>query len=139
MPIAARPPIVSDKAYLLDASALLALMLGEDGADAVHAVLDRAQIGAVNLSEVAAKLQERGVPDGIIEQSLADLDLQVVPFGRDQAMRAGKLRTITRGAGLSLGDRACLALAGALGVVAITTDQAWARLSVDVEIELARG
>ena len=130
---------MSDKSYVLDASALLALMLGEDGADAVHAVLARAQIGAVNLSEVVAKLQERGVPDEIIDQSLADLDLQVVPFDRDQAMRSGKLRTITRGAGLSLGDRACLATAAALGAVAITTDQAWARLSVDVEIELARG
>ena len=130
---------MSDKSYVLDASALLALMLGEDGADAVHAVLARAQIGAVNLSEVVAKLQERGAPDEIIDQSLADLDLEVVPFDRDQAMRSGKLRTITRSAGLSLGDRACLATAAALGAVAITTDQAWARLSVDVEIELARG
>ena len=130
---------MSDKSYVLDASALLALMLGEDGADAVHAVLARAQIGAVNLSEVVAKLQERGVPDEIIDQSLVDLDLQVVPFNREQAMRAGKLRILTRRAGLSLGDRACLATAAALGAVAITTDQAWARLSVDVEIELARG
>ena len=139
MPIAARPPIVSDKSYVLDASALLALMLGEDGAEAVHAALDRAQVGAVNLSEVVATLQERGVPDDTIDQSLADLDLQVVAFDRDQAMRAGMLRTMTRGAGLSLGARACLATAAALGAVAITTDQAWARLSVDVEIELARG
>lgn len=130
---------MSDKRYVLDASALLAVMLGEAGGDAVHAVLAQAQIGAVNLSEVVAKLQERGVPDDIVDQSLADLDLQVVPFDRDQAMRSGKLRTITRGAGLSLGDRACLATAAALGAVAITTDQAWARLSVDVEIELARG
>ena len=130
---------MSDQSYVLDASALLALMLREDGADAVHAVLARAQIGAINLSEVVAKLQERGVPDDIIDQSLADLDLQVVPFDRDQAMRAGKLRTPTRSVGLSLGDRACLATAAALGAVAITTDKAWARLSVDVEIELARG
>ena len=65
---------MSDKHYILDASALLAVMLGESGADAVHAVLDRAKIGAVNLSEVVAKLQERGVPDDAIDQSLADLD-----------------------------------------------------------------
>ena len=129
---------MSEKHYVLDASALLAVMLGETGADAVHAVLDRAKIGAVNLSEVVAKLQERGVPDDAIDQSLADLDLAVVPFDQDQAMRAGKLRRATRGAGLSLGDRACLSLAGALAAVAITTDLAWARLSLDVEIELAR-
>ena len=129
---------MSDKSYVLDASALLALMLGEDGADAVHAVLDRALMGAVNLSEVVAKLQERGVPDDVIDLSLADLDLSVVPFDRSQAVRAGKLRTTTRSAGLSLGDRACLATAAELGAIAITTDQAWARLSVDIEIELAR-
>lgn len=113
-------------------------MLGETGADAVHAVLDRAKIGAVNLSEVVAKLQERGVPDDAIDQSLADLDLTIVPFDQDQAVRAGKLRLATRYAGLSLGDRACLALAGALDAAAITTDQAWAKLSIDGKIELAR-
>lgn len=113
-------------------------MLGEAGADAVHAVLPRARIGAVNLSEVVAKLQERGVPDDVIDQSLADLDLPVAPFDRDQALRAGKLRLATRGAGLSLGDRSCLAVAGALGAVAITTDRTWANLAIDVEVELAR-
>jgi PIN domain nuclease of toxin-antitoxin system len=138
LPTDARPPIVSDKHYILDASALLAIMLGEAGADAVHAVLDRAKIGAVNLSEVVAKLQERGVPDDAIDQSLADLDLTIVPFDQDQAMRAGKLRLATRHAGLSLGDRACLAVADALGAVAITTDQAWTKLSLDIEIAFAR-
>jgi ribonuclease VapC len=138
LPIDARPLTVSDKHYVLDASALLAVMLGESGADAIHEVLDRAKIGAVNLSEVVAKLQERGVPDDAIDQSLADLDLAIVPFDQDQATRAGKLRLATRGAGLSLGDRACLAVADALGAVAITTDQAWAKLSLDIEIALAR-
>jgi PIN domain nuclease of toxin-antitoxin system len=129
---------MSDGPYVLDASALLALMLGEPGATAVEAVLDRASIGAVNLSEVVAKLQERGVPDAVIDQSLADLDLADVPFDSDQALTAGKLRTATRPAGLSLGDRACLAAAQALGAVAITTDKAWATLALDVEIEVAR-
>jgi PIN domain nuclease of toxin-antitoxin system len=129
---------VSEKHYVLDASALLAIMLGESGADAVHAVLDRAKIGAVNLSEVVAKLQERGVPDDAIDQSLADLDLTVVPFDQDQAMLAGKLRLVTRHAGLSLGDRACLAVATSLGAVAITTDQAWTKLRIKVEIKFAR-
>jgi ribonuclease VapC len=129
---------VSDKQYVLDASALLAVMLGEPGADAVNAVLDRAKIGAVNLSEVVAKLQERGVPDDAIGLSLADLDLPVVPFDKDQAMCAGKLRLATRSAGLSLGDRACLAVADSLDAVAITTDQAWTKLSVNIKIAFAR-
>lgn len=123
---------------MLDASALLALMLGEDGADAVHAVLPHARVSAINLSEVAAKLQERGVPDEVVTTSLAELDLTVVAFDREQAMRAGWLRTATRGAGLSLGDRACLAAADATGTIAITTDRAWADLNVGVRVELAR-
>jgi len=136
--IDARLPTVSDKNYILDASALLAVMLGESGADAVRAVLDRAKIGAVNLSEVVAKLKERGVPDDAIDQSLADLDLTIVPFDQDQAMRAGKLRLATRHAGLSLGDRACLAVASSLGAVSVTTDHAWTKLRLNVEIEFAR-
>lgn len=129
---------MNEKHYVLDASALLTVMLGEPGADAVNAVLDRARIGAVNLSEVVAKLQERGVPDDAITLSLADLDLPVVPFDQDQALRAGKLRLATRGAGLSLGDRACLALASSLGAIAVTTGQAWTKISIGVEIAFAR-
>jgi len=129
---------VSERTYVLDASALLAVMLDEVGADAVHATLAAARIGAVNLSEVVAKLQERDVPDDMIDQSLADLALPVVPFDRDQAVRAGKLRQTTRSAGLSLGDRACLALAASVNATAITTDRAWARVVTEISIEIAR-
>ena len=129
---------MSEPSHVLDASALLALMRGEPGGDAVAALLATAVIGAVNLSEVVAKLQERGVPDAIIDESLADLDLHVIPFDREQAMRAGKLRQATRSLGLSFGDRACLATAGTLGAVAITTDRDWARLEIGIDIALAR-
>jgi len=129
---------MSDPLYMLDASALLALMLGETGSEAVHAALPFARMSAVNLSEVVAKLQERGVPDAVISSSLAELDLDVVPFDRDQALRAGLMRRATRAAGLSLGDRACLAAAAAAGAVAITTDRAWASLDAGVPIEIAR-
>ena len=113
-------------------------MLNETGAEVVRATLATAKIGAVNLSEVVAKLQERDVPDDVIDQSLADLALFVIPFDRDQAMRAGKLRQSTRGAGLSLGDRACIALAASVNATAITTDRAWARIATKVSIEIAR-
>lgn len=124
--------------YVLDASALLAVMLGETGTDVIHAILANATMGAVNLSEVVAKLQERDVPDGVIDQSLADLALALVPFDRDQAMRAGKLRQSPRGARLSLGDRACLALAASIEATAITTDRAWARVDTGISVEVAR-
>jgi PIN domain nuclease of toxin-antitoxin system len=124
--------------YMLDASALLALMLGETGADTVYDSLPRARISAVNLSEVVAKLQERGVPDPVISSSLAEFDLAAIPFDRDQAMRAGLLRAPTRRFGLSLGDRACLAAAAATGATALTTDRIWSNLDVGVAVEIAR-
>ena len=113
-------------------------MLGERGAERVAALLPGAEIGAVNLSEVVAKLQEHGVPDARIERDIAALNLAVVPFDAAQAMAAGKLRVPTRGLGLSLGDRACLALAAARGVPAVTTDRGWAGLDFGVEVIVAR-
>lgn len=129
---------MSDGVYMLDASALLALMLGEPGTDAVHAILPNARISAVNLSEVVAKLQERAVPEVVIADSLAELDLDVVTFDQAQAMRAGLFRQATRALGLSLGDRACLASAALTGATAITTDRAWGDLDLGVSIEVAR-
>ncbi len=129
---------MSDGVYMLDASALLALMLGEPGADAVHAKLPNARISAVNLSEAVAKLQERAVPEDVIADSLAELDLDVVTFDQAHAMRGGLFRQATRALGLSLGDRACLASAALAGATAITTDRAWGDLDLGVSIEVAR-
>lgn len=113
-------------------------MLGEPGADAVHAILPNARISAVNLAEVVAKLKERAVPDDVIVDSLAELDLDVISFDQPQAMRAGLLRQATRAAGLSFGDRACLATAVTAGATAITTDRVWGDLDLGVSIEVAR-
>lgn len=129
---------MSSSAYVLDASALLAVMLDEPGSRFVEDRLAEACIGAVNLSEVIAKLQDRGVPDEVIEESLGELDLLVIPFDAAQAMLAGKLRRDTRAAGLSLGDRACLALAMSSDAIAVTTDRGWEALTIPVSIELAR-
>lgn len=103
-----RQPNVSE--YVLDASALLVALFGEAGTERVEAILPQAVIGAVNLSEVIAKLQERGVPNQDISRDLKDLDLCVVSFDYEQAERAGRLRNATREIGLSLGDRCCLPL-----------------------------
>ena len=129
---------MSSRIYVLDASALLAMMLNEPGAAMVESRLADARVSAVNLSEVVAKLQERGAPDAVIEESLAELDLLVIPFDAAQGVAAGRLRGATRKAGLSLGDRACLALAMSCDAVAVTTDRGWEALELPVEIELAR-
>ncbi|MDE0100744.1 MAG: type II toxin-antitoxin system VapC family toxin [Bryobacterales bacterium] len=125
---------------VLDASALLAALFGELGADFVEARIERAIVSAVNLSEVGAKLCDRGLDKGDLEVLLASLDLPVRVFDEAQAMLAAALRCQTKRAGLSLGDRACLALAISEGIPAVTTDRTWARLApaIGVEVVLAR-
>jgi PIN domain nuclease of toxin-antitoxin system len=129
---------MTERGCVLDASALLAAMQGETGAARVESRFGDACISAVNLSEAVAKLTERNVPAQSVIESLSDLDLDVRPFDRSQAMQAGLLRPATRAFGLSLGDRACLALASALGRPALTTDKAWASLDIGVAIEVIR-
>ena len=123
---------------VLDASALMAVLREEPGAAAVEAVLDEAVVSAVNLSEVQSKLVERGTPAGLAWSWLVDLDLDVVDFDMGQARVAGDLRPLTRDHGLSLADRACLALARVLGLPAMTADRAWAGLEIGVEIKTIR-
>lgn len=129
---------MSESVPIIDASALLAAMLGEPGAEIVAPLLADARVSAVNLAEVIAKLQERGVPEVDIDESLADLDLDIVPFDASQARHAGLLRASTRKAGLSLGDRACLALAIDTGGIAITADAAWSNVDTEASIRLIR-
>lgn len=124
--------------HVLDASALLAVMLEEPGAEKVRELLPGAIVGAVNLAEVVAKLQERGAPDENIDRNIARLNLPVIPFDAAHAMAAGKLRARTRSLGLSLGDRACLALAMDRGLPAVTMDRGWAALDVGAEVIVAR-
>lgn len=122
------------EAVVLDSSAILALLNDERGAAEVAAVLDRAVVGAVNLAEVAAKLSEKGLDRAEIEDVL-DLFHDVRPFSTRQALETGELRRATRHLGLSLGDRACLALAIELGAVAMTSDAAWS----DIDAKLLQG
>ena len=123
---------------VLDASALLALLNAETGAESVAAALPDAAVSAVNLSEVAAKLAEAGMPEKAIRDALHTLPLVITPFDREQAYEAGLLRPSTRGMGLSLGDRGCLSLAKRLGVPALTADKSWARLAVGVKVRVIR-
>jgi ribonuclease VapC len=95
-------------------------------------------ISAVNLSETIAKFVERGYSPDDIEQNIGAMKFDVRPFDRAQAERAGLLRAATLRRGLSLGDRACLALAAELGRAAVTADKAWAGLDIDIPIEFIR-
>ncbi len=126
--------------HVLDASAVLCAILVEPGSERVSPVAKGAALSAVNYAEVVAKLIERGrVPDDAVTD-IALLDLQIVPLDRDLAESAARLRPATRAAGLSLGDRCCLALALRLGAVAVTADRAWSRLdpALGIRIDLVR-
>jgi PIN domain nuclease of toxin-antitoxin system len=90
------------------------------------------------VSEVVAKLVERGASALQVQSMLAAVALEIVHFDEGQAMQAGFLRASTRPFGLSLGDRACLALARHLGLPVVTADQKWKDLDVDVEVLVIR-
>lgn len=124
---------------VLDASALLALLAAEPGSDRVaRAVARGALISAVNLSEVVAKLSDGGVPQREIEEALSGLGLHVRPFDQVQAYLAGSLRSSTRSRGLSLGDRACLALGLQEALPTLTADRNWADVVTGAEVEFIR-
>lgn len=129
---------MAERGYVLDSSALLCLLFREPGADRVEAVLHDARMGAANLTEVITKLADRGADMGVVIRELQEFDLEIVPLDRSQAERAGQLRTATRSAGLSLGDRCCLALAAATGATALTTDRVWGGLVNGVTVEFVR-
>ncbi len=125
---------------VLDASAILAFLLEEPGQEIVAEVLEHGSgvVSAVNLSETAAKLAETGMSREEVSEVLRELDLRVVAFDDAQALECAWLREPTRTAGLSLGDRACLALAKQLARPVLTTDRSWASLSLGVTVQLAR-
>jgi ribonuclease VapC len=123
---------------VLDASALLAFINREPGAERVTAVLGEAAISTVNFSEVVAKLALRNRSPQRILDELTEFELEVVDFNRALAEDAGLLATATRGQGLSLGDRACLALARRENAVALTADNAWRQVQVGIEIQFIR-
>ena len=117
---------------VLDASALLCLLNDEPGADRVAGVLTRSLIGATNLAEVVSKLRERGLSLDEVKEALGGLHLDVRPLTPGQAMLIGDLRPATRPLGLSLGDRACLALAIELDAEIYTTDAALTKADVAI-------
>jgi PIN domain nuclease of toxin-antitoxin system len=124
---------------VLDASALLALLNNEPGSEQVaKAITDGAAISTVNLSEVITKLSELGMPEALIHDVIDLLSLEVIDFDLEQAYQVGLLRPLTRHAGLSLGDRACLALAKQLDLPALTTDRIWASLAIDINVQIIR-
>lgn len=95
-------------------------------------------MGTVNLSEVMAKLVENGMPESHAMSTLGELGLEIIPFDTDLALLAGALRPRTKPIGMSLGDRACIALGMRLSLPVLTTDRNWQALASEVQIQVIR-
>ena len=125
---------------VLDASAVIALLRGEPGAERVQAEIADASMCTVNLAEVAGHYARYGASHDDVHALLDPLSFKRVAFDDELAFLAGLMRPVTQRAGLSLGDRACLALAGRMAAPALTTDRIWASVAGDlgVRVELLR-
>ena len=99
-------------------------------------MLDDAAVGTVNLAEIVSQYAHRGIPEAGIRAMLGPFSVEIVPFDDELAFAAGLLVPKTRSAGLSLGDRACLALAHRLGAKAVTADRSWSRIAAEVGVEV---
>ena len=115
-------------------------VLGEPGSDKVRAVLAESALSMVNLAEVVGHFARNGSAERDIRLVLDPLPIDLIGFDAELAVAAGLLLPATRRAGLSIGDRACLALALRLGVPALTADRSWQSIAsaVGVEIVLIR-
>ena len=124
---------------VLDASAVLAVLNDETGAAKVEQLLPGAIMSTVNAAEVAAKLVDAGTEPRMAIEFIQRLGLRIMPFLDADIESTARLRKLSRTLGLSLGDRACLALAMREGLPALTADRAWSGLDIGVEVRLIRG
>ena len=125
---------------VLDASAVLAVILEEPGADVVaEALRSGAAMSTVNVAEVAARLHQDGWSGSEVVLVFESLGIEVLPFAPEAALLSGRLRLATRAFGLGLGDRACLATGRIEGCPVLTSDRSWRELDIaDIDIRCVR-
>ncbi len=127
------------KTYLLDASALMAFIRSENGADVVEARLnDAAAMSSVNVSEAIMRSVEKGFSADLVTRLLVSEQVQIFDFGFELARTTAALRPATKHLGLSFADRACIATAIRLGAIIVTADRAWSTLELPCSVELIR-
>ena len=130
--------------YVLDASAFLAYLRDEPGAEIVeNALINGCYISIINWVEVLSKIVDLGEsPEEIIkrlrDEGLLQNSLEIIACNEEDAITIAKFRVLTKSAGLSLGDRACLALGKRLNLPVLTADKVWTSLSLGITITLIR-
>ena len=123
---------------VVDSSVVLAVLRNEGGSERAVPALADGHLSAVNAAEVVTRLIDLGYDPDRATSALSRFRLTIVPFDDEQAVLAGRLRADTRHRGLSLGDRACLALAIREKAMAWTADRNWADLDLPCKVELIR-
>lgn len=121
---------------VLDASALLALVFDEPGADEVAKYLPGAYVSTVNIAETATRMLASDMPDETVKTIIDTLQLSIQPYDHDQSLLTARLRAPTRAVGLSLGDRACLALGKACNAKILTADSVWREIADAVGVSV---
>lgn len=124
--------------FIFDASAVIILLNQEPGHDFVKKYISQSMMSAVNLAEVITVLVSIGVPHTSATNIASELISEIIPFDTEQAAANAALRESTKPFGLSLGDRACLALAQIKQLPVITADKIWEKLTLPIEIMFAR-
>lgn len=130
--------------FVLDSSALLAWMFDETGKEVVSSAFEKGcLINSVNWSEVVQKVNEHGIDTPVLYQKLREMQilnvvLTIVDMTESLAVTAGELFPLTKPFGLSLGDRACIALSTTHKLPALTTDRDWAKVTLDINVQLIR-
>ena len=125
-------------AIVFDSSVVISILKQEQGFERAESSLNDALISTVNLSEVATYLARNGVPKNTIQEVIASFPIQVIPFDKSLAIQAGCLYSLCKHLGLSLGDRACLALAMSRELTVLTADKVWQQLDLGISIQLIR-
>ena len=125
---------------ILDASATLAVILEEPGADVVvEALRSDAAMSTVNVAEVAARLHQDGWTESEVTLVFEALGIEILPFDQEAALLRGKFHTVTRRLGLGLGERACLATGRLEECPVLIADRSWQRLDITgIDIQCTR-
>ncbi len=126
--------------YVLDASAILALLNQESGAEKVEQalLLPATCMSSVQFAEVTAKLIMAGVPVFHVQEIMAELSLIIIPLDEKIAFESSLLMPLTKPFGLSLGDRVCLATSLVVGLPALTADKIWLQIKSSIIVESIR-
>jgi PIN domain nuclease of toxin-antitoxin system len=124
--------------FVLDASAIMAVIFNEPGEKVVRSQSGIGAASAVNISEVYARAVERGLQETSVEAAIRTLRIERHEFAEGHDVETARLRPLTRHLGISLADRACLALARRLALPVFTADRRWAKLKIGVDVRLIR-